>query len=317
MLKKRFLRFSSSVIKLLLPLLSIIFIKTKINRRVINFLNDKSFNANNYYDFSNLIKNNLNNEKIIALDIGAQGGFNSDDFFHKRYDQFFEPILVEPIKDEADKLMADNKYVVDKGLWSSKTKKKINLLENRLGSSSMYQPDTDLFSLHQIKEKDYKNFDITKIVEIDCDTLSASLLNLKINKLDYLKIDTQGSELEILKGIGNFKPLLLKIEGHIHSMYKNVPGWNELIDHLYKLNYIIIDWKGIGSHATRTPAELDMIFIPNFNNFEGSSLIKNNESKFVSLLLIFGQIDLLKIISYKLDFKSAKEIKTYEDRFFN
>ena len=198
-----------------------------------------------------------------------------------------------------------------------KNKKKINLLENRLGSSSMYQPDTDLFSLHQIKEKDYKNFDITKIVEIDCDTLSASLLNLKINKLDYLKIDTQGSELEILKGIGNFKPLLLKIEGHIHSMYKNVPGWNELIDHLYKLNYIIIDWKGIGSHATRTPAELDMIFIPNFNNFEGSSLIKNNESKFVSLLLIFGQIDLLKIISYKLDFKSAKEIKTYEDRFFN
>ena len=125
MLKKRFLRFSSSVIKLLLPLLSIIFIKTKINRRVINFLNDKSFNANNYYDFSNLIKNNLNNEKIIALDIGAQGGFNSDDFFHKRYDQFFEPILVEPIKDEADKLMADNKYVVDKGLWSSKTKKKL------------------------------------------------------------------------------------------------------------------------------------------------------------------------------------------------
>jgi FkbM family methyltransferase len=316
MLKEKFLKFSRSVIKLLLPLLFKIFIKIKINKRVINFLSDKSFNANNYYDFSNLIKSNLYNEKIIALDVGAQGGFNSDNFFHKRYNHFFEPILVEPIKEEADKLIVNNKYVIDKGLWSEKTKKKINLLGNRLGSSSMYQPDTDLFNLHQIKQKDYKSFDITKIVEIDCDTLSASLSNLKIDKLDYLKIDTQGSELEILKGIGNFRPLLLKIEGHIHSMYKNVPSWNELIDHLYKLNYIIIDWKGIGSHATRTPAELDMIFIPNFNNFEGSNLIKDNESKFVSLLLIFGQINLLKIISDKLNFKSLKEIKAYEDRFF-
>jgi FkbM family methyltransferase len=316
MLKKIFLKLSRSVIKLLLPFLYTFLVKIKANRRVINFLNDKSFYSNSYYDFSNLIKKSLNNKKIIALDIGAQGGFNSDDFFHKRYNQFFEPILVEPISGEANKLMATNKYVINKAFWSEKTKKKINLLGNRLGSSSVYQPDINLFDLHQIKKKDYKNFDITKIIEVDCDTISSSLLNLKINSLDYLKIDTQGSELEILKGIGEYRPLLLKIEGHIHSMYQGVPGWNDIIDYLYKLNYIVVDWKGIGSHATRTPAELDMILIPNFNNSLGKDLIKNNESKFISLLLIFGQINLLKIVSNKLNFKSSNEITTYEDRFF-
>ena len=173
------------------------------------------------------------------------------------------------------------------------------------------------FAKNKIKKKNYKNYDVTKVIEIECDTLSSSLLNLELNKLDYLKIDTQGSELEILKGIGPYRPLLLKIEGHIHSMYKEVPGWNELLDCLYKLNYIIVDWKGIGSHATRTPAEIDMIFIPNFNNSAGYDLIKSNENKFMSLMLIFGQINLLKIISNKLNFKYSNEISIYEDRFFN
>jgi len=292
-------------------------IKLKINRRIINYLSDKGFIANNYYNFSNIINKNLKNEKIIALDIGAQGGFNSDNFFPEKYNKFFEPVLVEPIKEEAKKLMAGNKYVIDKGIWSEKTKKKMHILGNRLGSSSMYEPDSNLFDIHQIKKKDYKNYNVTKNIEIECDSLSASLSNLKIDKLDYLKIDTQGAELEISKGIGDYKPLLIKIETHIYSMYKGVPSWNELLDYLYKLNYIVIDWKDIGSHATRTPAEIDMIFIPNLNNTKGRNLITANENKFVSLMLIFGQISLLKIISEKYNFKSSNEINAFEDRFFN
>jgi hypothetical protein len=100
-------------------------------------------------------------------------------------------------------------------------------------------------------------------------------------------------------------------------MYEDVPSWNKLLDCLYKLNYVVIDWKGIGSHATRVPAEMDMIFIPNFNNEIGKKLILENENKFVSLLLIFGQISLLKIISYKNNFKSLDKIKNLQDLYFD
>ena len=198
-----------------------------------------------------------------------------------------------------------------------KQKKKIYILKNRLGSSSMYEPNTNLFDLHKIKKKDYQNYNITKEVEVQCETLNDSLSALKINKLDYLKIDTQGAELEILKGIGEYRPMLIKIESHIHSMYKNVPSWNELLDYLYKLNYLVIDWKGIGSHATRVPAEMDMIFIPNFNDENGKKLILENENKFISLMLMFGQISLLKIISNKNNFKSSEQINKIQDLFFN
>ena len=34
-------------------------------------------------------------------------------------------------------------------------------------------------------------------------------------------------------------------------MYKNVPSWHELVNYLYNMNYVLIDWKGIGKHNTR------------------------------------------------------------------
>ena len=81
MFKNRIMKLSRSLLKIILPTIFKILIKLKLNRRVINFLNDKSYNSNNSYDFSKILKNILNEEKIVALDIGAQGGFNSDNFF--------------------------------------------------------------------------------------------------------------------------------------------------------------------------------------------------------------------------------------------
>ena len=235
-------------------------------------------------------------------------------FFSKKYNDFFEPILVEPIKSEAEKL-SENKFVIQNALWSSK-KKKINILDNRLGSSSMFEPDLDKFDMHDIKNNELNNFKVTRTVEVDCDTIDNSLKKLKFENLDYLKIDTQGSELEILKGIGNYRPQLIKIEAHIYSMYKEVPDWNKLVNFLYELNYLIIDWKGIGKHKSRIPAEMEMIFIPNFNSEEGKKKIINNQEKFISLLLIFGQINILKLIVKKLKI-NFKSLDKFEDLYFN
>ena len=68
------------------------------------------------------IKGLLKNEKIISLDVGAQGGFNSDKFFPSKYNCFFKEILIEPINSEAEKLK-NKKCLINKGLWSKKEKK--------------------------------------------------------------------------------------------------------------------------------------------------------------------------------------------------
>ena len=308
-------KISRSLVKLILPIIYKILVKFKLNRRVINFLSDKSYRSNDQYNFTRLISGLLKNEKIISLDVGAQGGFNSDKFFPSRYNFFFKEILIEPINSEAEKL-ENKKFVINKGLWSKKERKKLNILDNRLGSSSMYEPDEEYFDLHNLKKKDYDNFKITRSIEVECDTLTNQLKELEINKLDYLKIDTQGAELEILKGIGEYRPLLIKTEAHFFSMYKNVPNWNELVSFLYDLNYTLIDFKGIGNHSTRIPAEADMIFIPNFNNKIGKKFILDNKDKFISLMLIFGQLKILQVILKRFQIE-LNDLEKLEDNYFN
>ena len=82
-------KISRSLVKLILPIIYKILVKFKLNRRVINFLSDKSYRSNDQYNFTRLISGLLKNEKIISLDVGAQGGFNSDKFFPSRYNFFF------------------------------------------------------------------------------------------------------------------------------------------------------------------------------------------------------------------------------------
>ena len=180
----------------------------------------------------------------------------------------------------------------------------------------MFKPDREKFDLHDIKKKEFENYDVTRTIELECDTLENSLKSLNIKNLDYLKIDTQGAELEILKGIGEYRPFLIKIEVHIFSMYKNTPNWHELVNLLYNFNYVLIDWKGIGKHKSRIASEMDMLFIPNFNNVEGQKVIRDNIKKIMSLLLIFGQINILKLIMKRLKIDS-KNIDEIEDLYFN
>ena len=314
-MKIKIQKFFRSLIKLLLPIIYKILVSLKLNRRVINFLSEKAYKSNEKYNFKEHIENLLKKNKITALDVGAQGGFNSDNFFPNQYNQYFQSILVEPIKDEANKFK-EQKFVINKGLWSNKEKKNLYVLDNRLGSSSMYMPNEEAFDLHRIKKKDFQNYKVTRTIQIDCDTISNQLSELNIKMLDYLKIDTQGAELEILKGIGSFRPLFLKIEAHFFSIYKNTPSWHELVNFLYEMNYVLIDWKGIGSHSTRIPAEVDMIFIPNFNNDSGKELIKANIEKFISLMLIFGQLKILQVILKRFKFNDNK-IEQLEDYYFN
>ena len=314
-MKIKIQKFFRSLIKLLLPIIYKILISLKLNRRVINFLSEKGYKSNEKYNFKEHIENLLKKNKITALDVGAQGGFNSDNFFPNQYNQYFQSILVEPIKDEANKFK-EQKFVINKGLWSNKEKKNLYVLDNRLGSSSMYMPNEEAFDLHRIKKKDFQNYKVTRTIQIDCDTISNQLSELNIKMLDYLKIDTQGAELEILKGIGSFRPLFLKIEAHFFSIYKNTPSWHELVNFLYEMNYVLIDWKGIGDHSTRIPAEVDMIFIPNFNNDSGKELIKANIEKFTSLMLIFGQLKVLQVILKRFKISDNK-IEQLEDHYFN
>ena len=312
-----FYRILSKIIYLLIPIISKILIALRLNSRIINQLNRLRYESHKTDDHSNLISKLLVDNKLIALDVGAQGGFFESNIFAKKYNNFFDPIVVEPLSNEAEKLSKKNYKVITKGLWSTNCKKKLYVLGKRLGSSSMYKPSKDNYDLYNFKKKDFSLFDITNEIEVECTTANESLNKLNIKHLDFLKIDTQGSELEILKGLGEYRPLIIKVEAQVVPMYEDVPNWSELMNYLYKINYMTSEWVEIGSHLTRSPVEMDMIFIPNYLNDLGKKLILSREKAFVSLMLIFGHIKLLQIISEKLNFSTNLELQKTKDKFFH
>ena len=311
-----FYRLLSKIIYFCIPFISKALVMFKLHSRIINQFNKIRSEIHKNDNYNNLIRKLLKNSKLIALDVGAQGGFFNGAIFSKKYNNFFEPIVVEPIETEAQKLIEQNYKVISKGLWSTNCKKKLYILGKRSGSSSLYEPNKKKFKLYNFKKKDFALFDVSKEVDIECTTINESLKKIEIKNLDFLKIDTQGSELEILKGLGEYRPLVMKIEIQVIPMYKNIPNWGELINYLYKINYMTSEWNEIGLHATRAPAEMDMIFVPNYLTESGSKIILSREKEFVSLMLIFGQIKLLQVISKELNLKADYELENLKDNFF-
>ena len=59
-----------------------------------------------------------------------------------------------------------------------------------------------------------------------------------------------------------------------------------------------------------------MIFIPNYLNDLGKKLILSRETAFASLMLIFGYIKLLQVLSKTLKFSTNLELQKTRDKFF-
>ena len=312
---KIFHRIICKIVDFLIPFLFKLFLFARIQSRILDILTRLRSNVHSNENYKFLISKILK-KKLIALDVGAQGGFFNTGLFHPRYNNYFSPILVEPIAAEAEKIKSSNYKVISKGLWSKKCTKILYFLEKRPGSSSMFEPNKKNLNLYGFKKKNYHLFDVTKKIKIKCDTLKSSLQKLNIKFLDYLKIDTQGAEYEILKGIGNFFPLLVRLEVHTIPMYKNAPYWCKVINYMHQLGYIVCDWQKIGSHVTRSPVEMDIVFIPNYLTKFGKELIKNRVDNFISLMLVFGHVSLLRIISENLNFSLNKELKKLNDKYF-
>ena len=61
---------------------------------------------------------------------------------------------------------------------------------------------------------------------------------------------------------------------------------------------------------------MEMLFIPNFKSSFGKKIILDNKEKFLSLMMIFGQIKFLQLISEELDLDEKNFLNKYEDRYF-
>jgi FkbM family methyltransferase len=182
----------------------------------------------------NLLKKNLKKKEIIFVDIGANVG-NYIEFINKIFKikalYCFEPQL-ELINNLKEISYVKKKYIFPLAL--SDKKKQKNFYQYEIPSqSSFYKQNNNYNSFLKIK----------KIQKIQTNTFDEIFKNNL--KIDFCKIDSQGEDFNILKGMkknlkrGNIK--ILKVEVCFARMNKeNENSYIKIFNFLHKLNYELI-----------------------------------------------------------------------------
>ena len=137
-------------------------------------------------------------DKITLIDIGARSGLNKP--FSYIDEKYLNIIGFEPDFDEYKKLKKTYKnrkyfnYAIDRKIKRSK----FFLLKDE-PASSLYKPNNNIG--YKFEKQHFEKRSIKKIINLNTNKLD----NYKdeIKKIDFLKIDTQGSEFDILEGANN------------------------------------------------------------------------------------------------------------------
>lgn len=194
---------------------------------------------------NNLIAEKLEKEKLIAFDIGSKGGVYS----FSRIQKFIDYYGFEPNQEEFEKLIPTNdiKYF-PVALGASPGHRDFNITRHS-SYSSFLKLDEVNFEKHFGMMKDYDKWErgmqIEKTIPVEVQTLDNLLLENKIDRIDFLKLDTQGTELEIMKGALNALDKnqlgVIYSEFNFIKIYQNQNSFSELDLYLRQFNYECID----------------------------------------------------------------------------
>jgi FkbM family methyltransferase len=191
--------------------------------------------------------------KVILFDLGANNGSRWFDILssdqENTYVYMFEPTpqLCEVIKNKYKGLK--NWTLIESAVSNYDGKALFNIAGHYdWGCSSLYNFRDDVNITWPIDRKD---FHFTEKIEVDVITLNTFLLqNPEITHINYLHVDTQGSDLNVLKGCSNYLNYIKKgnIEAALEApLYDKSPTKDECVKWLIQ-NEFIIDAINGGPH---------------------------------------------------------------------
>lgn len=188
--------------------------------------------------------------QFVYVDVGAKDGSR---LFHQLNKNIYY-IGFEPNKKEHLKLLNTKKGYYSKETFlpyalDSKDGERLFHLARNSSFSSFLKLDETVFNQHyglMHAGHEWKaGFDIIESQKVKTSSLKQVATDLDLSQIDFLKLDTQGTELDILKGGENLlyqqKIGIIFCEVEMIRIYKNQPIFYEIQEYLDQFGYTIVD----------------------------------------------------------------------------
>lgn len=174
------------------------------------------------------------NEKITIIDAGANVGQSV-----KKYKEIFPQCIVhsfEPVRKVFDQLKNNVSEYKDVSVYNM-------ALGSQEGKITFYEYDDHVNSSALPMGSALSQHNVYRETQVECSTLDIQASKNNIGHINILKLDTQGFDLEVLKGarklIEENRVDIVMIEHIVAELYKNSPPYWEQVkffeDHKFQL----------------------------------------------------------------------------------
>lgn len=180
----------------------------------------------------------LRDNPLGIIDIGASGGIHAR---WKKLTPYYTAILFEPDPREYEqlaKVSPQNHIVLNTALAAKKGPIHLNLCRKQQ-VSSVFKPNFNLLK----RFPEFERFNVESSVCLDADTLDNQLSQHQIDNIDFIKLDTQGYELDILKGSTHTIDQVIGVETEVEfiPMYENQPLFGDMNTFMTDKGFELID----------------------------------------------------------------------------
>jgi FkbM family methyltransferase len=245
----------------------------------------------------------LENNHIVIVDVGASGGIDPR---WSKTTKFYKGILFEPDPRafEALKKNSDHNLIIINSALSDSNKEVEFHLCKKQEVSSVYPPNFNFLD----KFTDSERFNVEKIIHLNADTLDNQLKKEGIDEVDFIKIDTEGYELSILKGSSSCLENVvgLEVEVEFEPKYIGQPLFSEIDNYVKENGFTLVDlkryyWKRKNNKNTGSSKGQiifgDALYFKNPEQILSSSNISQEKIiRTIYVYLSYGYVDLSQVL---------------------
>jgi len=233
---------------------------------------------------------------LTIVDVGAANGYLDENWNANIRLITFEP---DP-RSALNSVNSDNTHnmVFNAALGSIEGVKKLNLMRKK-EVSSFLEPNRKYLDLFP----DYERWDIVDEISLNVKTLDS--LKDRIGDIDFIKLDTQGTELDILKGSNKSLDccLALEVEVEFLELYTGQPLFGDICSFLSQKGFEFYDFLTeyrYGRKKLNRKGQLafaDALFLRAPENvFERFGKNTDKINKYLTICEHFGKNDLVEVV---------------------